>query len=481
MGVFELPKLSLRERTILGRVEWLIRLRWVAVAGLTLTVLVVEEILPVRFTTASIVVMLAVVALLAAYNLELQRRAGRIRRWAVRQPDEAYKATRKLAHFQIIADLVCLAIILNFSGGLINPLCMFMIFHVAIAGILLPRVEAFGVALLSSLLLIAMGVANAWWPAIRAPLEGFPLEGLDPPLTHNWFYIFAVCASMTCTFLLIAYFTSGVSEQLRLAYRDLAQANAALQQRDAAKTRLMRVLAHQLRSPLAAITSLIHVFGKSAQDRSGQAGEELLRRIVHRCSAMMETVDDLLRLTKIQQGLDVGQADKPVDVNEVIGETLKLYEAQAREKGLSWQVRLPQCPLLMHVSERDLHDLVSNLVSNAIKYTNAPGHVAVTGRVQDRMYHLEVADTGIGIPEEDQPFLFEEFFRAGNARESEAHSSGLGLNIVKAIVTQLQGQIDFDSRLNEGTRFRVSLPLEPPKPAGSTVEQLPADVPDQKE
>ncbi len=451
----KVEEILLREKTIVGRVEWLIRLRWLAVLGMVVTLLVVERILPVHFTSAAMWVMLAVVALIASYNLLLGWWLRGIRRLAIEHPEQAIGTARKLAIIQIVADLVCLTVILNYAGGLINPLRIFMVFHVAIAGIMLTRKEAFSIATLASLLLIIMSVVGALYRSIYSPLEGFPL---DQRLTGDWFYILSICGAMTFTFFFIAYFTSDISIQLQEAYRSLAGANRALQERDAAKSRFMRVLAHQLRTPLAAIISLIHVFGQSKHRQSFEKQQEPLERIHRRCYAMMDMVDDLLRLTKIQEGLDVKKVTKPTELTEVISETLKLYEAQSREKGLNWQVQLASTPVFMFASERDISDLVGNLVSNAIQYTQRPGKISITGTVSNDKYLLEIADSGMGIPEADQAHVFEEFFRAGNARKAEPNSSGLGLNIVSAMVKQLGGNIRFQSKQDQGTTFFVTLP-----------------------
>jgi len=451
----KVEEILLREKTIVGRVEWLIRLRWLAVLGLIVTLLVVERILPVHFTSVAMWVLVAVVGLIASYNLLLGGWLRGIRRLAMEHPEQAIRKARKLAMVQIVSDLVCLTVILNYAGGLINPLRIFMVFHVAIAGIMLTRKEAFSIATLASLLLIIMSVAGAVHPSICLRLEGFPL---DQRLTGDWFYILSICGAMTFAFFLIAYFTSDISIQLQEAYKSLAGANRALQERDAAKSRFMRVLAHQLRTPLAAIISLIHVFGQPKHRQSSEKQQEPLQRIHRRCYAMMDMVDDLLRLTKIQEGLDLKKVTKPTELTEVISETLKLYEAQSREKGLNWQVELASMPVFMFASERDISDLVGNLVSNAIQYTEPPGKISITSTVSNDNYLLKISDSGMGIPEAAQAHVFEEFFRADNARKAEANSSGLGLNIVRAMVKQLGGEIRFQSKENQGTTFLVTLP-----------------------
>jgi len=443
---------------MMDRVAWMIKLRWLAVAALAATCLLVDKVLPITLSSAARQRMLIVAAVIALYNLLLYRRARRICRSIEADPGRSLDKLRRLTHVQIVADLICLAILLNSAGGLINPLCLFMVFHVAIAGIILSRREAFCAALLASALVMIVGMVGALWPHHRAPVTGYPLE--PAALTENWFFILSVCFGLSCTFFLVAYFTSAVTEQLRTALDDLERANEDLQDQAAVRSRFLRTIAHQLRSPLAAIVALANAYRGSAQPESLPKGPgELVNRIERRCRTMMAMIDDLLTLTRIREELDTREETQRIDINETVSEVCAMFEAQAKEKGLEFNLNVPDTPAVINARLRDVTDLVQNLVSNAIKYTSS-GEVGVKGRVEPGRYILEITDTGIGIPEEDQPHVFEEFFRAGNAQDTLHESSGLGLNIAQAIVTRLAGTIDFTSNVGEATTFRVELPLE---------------------
>jgi len=445
----------LSKRTITGRVFWLIRLRWIAAAGLLSTALIARELTPVTF---DIWCVLAVSVAVAGYNALLQL-------WALmwlrnRPPEDAAPVAKHITHMQIAADLVCLVILLQCTGGMINPFVVFMVFHMAIAGIMLPRLEAFLQAGLASALLGCMAVWNVTMPAWRGRLEGFPLETVvgDLPLASYPLYAGSVWIVLSITFFLTVYFTSGITVQLKESYRALAEAYQELHRREATKSQFMRVMAHQLRSPLAAVVSLIHVL--DGQDSEDKTIREVHERIQARCASMMELVDDLLRLANIREGGDVSQETELLDFAEVVRATCEEFREQATEKSLDLRVCADGAAgAMIEAVPQDLRDLVGNLVSNAIKYTPARGMVRVEACVQDDRVLLRVADTGIGIPEAEQDKLFQEFFRASNAKKVAAHSSGLGLNICKSVVDRLGGNISFTSQEGKGTTFEVRLPI----------------------
>lgn len=447
---------------MVGRVAWLIRLRWLAVVAVALVSLLVDSIPHISLEHYARYSILAIIGLMGFYNFLLFRRIRRVKRKLQADPSQAIASARRLTHIQITADLFCLTIILHLAGGLINPLCVFMVFHIAIAGIILTRREAFLIALLASMLLTILGMAGALWPSIRVPIENYPLEivySVSTPSVEKWFYTFSVCFVLSCTFFLIAYFTSSVSKQLHIALSHLEDANTILQKQSEAKSRFLRKIAHQMRSPLAAIISLAHAYLSLAEQKSlPQELQDLLDRIERRCQGMMTLIDELLHLTRIQEGLYPQEETELVDVGKVIVDRCKMFEVQANEKGLKLIVKVDNVPAKVRARHRDIADIVENMVTNAIKYTER-GEIHVAGRSRAGIYVMEFKDTGIGIPQEDRMHIFDEFFRGSNAVTTEWHSTGLGLNIVLAIVTRLAGKIDFTTKIGEGTIFLVELPL----------------------
>jgi signal transduction histidine kinase len=139
----------------------------------------------------------------------------------------------------------------------------------------------------------------------------------------------------------------------------------------------------------------------------------------------------------------------------VVEETAGLLRSMADENKVSLSVRTEAVEV---TGDRDrLREVVTNLVSNAIRYNKEGGRVDVTLRAADGQAVLSVADTGIGIPEKDRPHIFERFYRVDKARSRELGGSGLGLSITKWIVEAHRGSIGFESREGQGTTFTVRL------------------------
>jgi signal transduction histidine kinase len=149
---------------------------------------------------------------------------------------------------------------------------------------------------------------------------------------------------------------------------------------------------------------------------------------------------------------------KEVALNETIAKVAELVQTGAEEKGLKFKVEIAEEPLVLVGIEDGLERVFMNLVSNAIKYTPAGGSVAVKAWGENDQIKVKVSDTGIGIPEEALPRIFDEFYRAKNAKAMEMEGTGLGLAIAKDVVEQHGGQISVESAVGEGSTFYVTLP-----------------------
>jgi signal transduction histidine kinase len=145
-----------------------------------------------------------------------------------------------------------------------------------------------------------------------------------------------------------------------------------------------------------------------------------------------------------------------VDLREIVREVLDRYQALARQKCLALVFEAPTSGLDLLCDPADLERLVVNLVSNAVKYTQH-GSVTITLSGDDDHVRLEVADTGIGIPQDALPHLFKEFYRASNAKAVEESGTGLGLSIVKLLVERYGGHITIASVEGQGTTFSVEM------------------------
>lgn len=455
MPWLRLQQALLPSRTISERVLWLVRLRWLAAIGVLSTGLGAYYLTPVRFHLDCV---FAITLVIIAYNIPLYYWIHR--RISDKAPEEAAPASRLGINLQIVADLACLTILIQCTGGFINPFLVFMVFHMAIAGIMLPRADAVFQAFVATALLGTMAVLDIYVPASRGLLLGYPLEVTlhGRTLAAQPLYVVTVWLALSVTFFLTVYFASGISRQLANTYRDLVVAYEELHNREAIKSQFMRVVAHEMRSPLAAVTSLLELL--DSEEPADTVSQQVHRRIKARCEAMMDMVDDLLRLAHVRAGGTLSGKPETLDVAEVVSSTCAEFNDEAAAGGIQLVVDVSGASGATIIAvRRDLRDLVANLVGNAVKYTPVGGEVRVTAARLDDQAQLLVSDTGIGIPAAEQERLFTEFFRASNARRVAAHSSGLGLSIVKSIVEKLSGQLHFHSEEGHGTTFEVRLPL----------------------
>ena len=224
------------------------------------------------------------------------------------------------------------------------------------------------------------------------------------------------------------------------------------------KTWFLQKAAHQLRSPFSAIYSLMKVLRKGYLGAVSEQQQDAILRCEKRLEMLGTMVNDLLKL-----GIKRQQADRAViqavDGAKVLRGIEKLYESSASEKGVSVAFDVDESVPELMAEEKLLDELFGNLISNAIKYTPSGGKVHVSlAREREHLVRFEVSDTGIGIPEEDIPRLFTEFFRAENAKAQVEEGTGLGLVIVKEILDFLGGSISVKSKVGEGTTLTCLLP-----------------------
>jgi signal transduction histidine kinase len=237
-----------------------------------------------------------------------------------------------------------------------------------------------------------------------------------------------------------------------------ARAYQALERADRSKSDFVQMVSHELRSPLSAVQSMLKVLEEGYVGSMTSKQRDLVQRSQRRVSALMAMVNDLLDLAagKMEQ---LRGEKKEVVLSEIITKIAELVQTSAEEKGLELKVEVIDEPLILVGIEDGLERVFMNLVSNAVKYTPAGGSVAVRAWAEDDQIKAEVADTGIGIPEEALPRIFDEFYRAKNAKAVEMEGTGLGLAIAQDVVRRHGGQISVESVVGEGSTFCVILPM----------------------
>ncbi|MCP3981940.1 MAG: FHA domain-containing protein [bacterium] len=222
------------------------------------------------------------------------------------------------------------------------------------------------------------------------------------------------------------------------------------------KAKMMQVMLHELKSPIAGARMLADTLRMQTLPPEKRA--HVQDRIVTRLDDMLEWIKDSLDLSKLKSGELLGESRR-LDIAQLTEEIVAEYREQAEAKGLTCSVETPPGPLFASMPEAGFRLVLSNLVSNAVKYT-PEGNVCVRVSESEGEAVVAVSDSGIGIPAADVPKMFAEFFRASNARASSIEGSGVGLASVKCIVEGVGGTLGLDSEEGRGSTFTVRLPME---------------------
>jgi signal transduction histidine kinase len=247
-------------------------------------------------------------------------------------------------------------------------------------------------------------------------------------------------------------------ERERAAAEALREQNARLMQLNEVKQSFVSMVSHELRTPLTSIVGYLEFL------REGEGGEltaeqtDYVSVIERNADRLQQLVDDILQLGRADEGR-IKLTIEPVDVGSLVRRAAESAGPIAERKGLMLTMDVaPEEPDLAG-DRRLLAQALDNLVSNAVKFTPAGGTVTIRARPAGEGVELAVQDSGVGIPADELPHLFERFFRASTA---VASGTGLGLSIARSIVDLHGGTISVDSTVGVGSAFRVRLPAAPP-------------------
>lgn len=239
-----------------------------------------------------------------------------------------------------------------------------------------------------------------------------------------------------------------------------AMAYQKLEQIDRAKSQFVLTVTHELRSPVATVQSLLRVIAGGYAGEVSEKQRELIARAERRAVFLQRLIDDLLDLAA-GKAEHLAESPHPVTINPLIDKVVNQLRPVAEEKVQELHVEVAPEALTTVATEEGLERILVNLLGNAIKYTPPRGTVGIALERVDEEARITIWDTGIGIPPEAQAHLFEEFFRAENAKAIEREGTGLGLSIVKSLVDRYGGRIGVASEVGKGTTFTIFLPLRP--------------------
>jgi len=245
---------------------------------------------------------------------------------------------------------------------------------------------------------------------------------------------------------------------------------------DRMKSDFISLASHQLRTPLSAIKTYTHMLLDGYMGDINDAQKKSLRTILGAANRMNELISTLLSVTRIESGT-VAITPKQVNLDRLLEEVNKEHALPAAEKNITLKMptRRQTSPIIIKTDSLILKEVVSNLVSNAIKYTPEGGTVTTSTKKRRDDIVISIKDTGVGIPKYSQDQIFTKFFRAHNVVRQETSGTGLGLYLVKGLLDSLGGTIWFESQEGKGTTFFITVPrstanLSPKTAAKATAE-----------
>ena len=243
--------------------------------------------------------------------------------------------------------------------------------------------------------------------------------------------------------------------------QELQSANERLQELDKLKSAFVSIVSHELRTPMTSVKGLVENMLDGITGSLTERQFFYLERVRHNMDRLTRMINDLLDLSRIEAGR-MELRSMPVSIADLANEVAETLSLVTREKSLSLQIHtLEHIPVIE--GDRDkLHQVLTNLISNAIKFTDQGGEIRVETRMRDKAnIQICVQDTGCGIPKNELKTVFERFYR-GQTAPVESRGAGLGLAITRSLVELHGGRIWVESTLGQGSRFFVVLPIHPP-------------------
>jgi signal transduction histidine kinase len=428
------------------RAWWLIRIRWVAAPGVAVVTFVATVVMGLPLPVVPLYVLAGLLAVLnLLYSFQL--------RSAVAGPPASVPgAVKRVANIQISLDLLVLGALLHFSGGVENPFFLYFVFHMIIASILLTRLDAFLQATLA--MTIFCGVALLEFTGI---LPHYTLTHFVGMTHHdNALYIFGVSFALGSTLFAAVYMTTSISQSLRERDARLEEMNDLLVRKDNIQSEYVYRVTHDIKGHLSAIRGcldpvLMGITGKLLPEQTN-----LISRASRRTETLLTFVRALLDLTRIRLVEEIEMEE--VLLEELIRSAVAYVQGRAARRSISVDVEVDDKLGSVPAARVYLEETVANLLANAVKYSHEGGRVVIRGTGDSDLVRLEISDEGIGIPPDELPRIFDEFYRASNARRVERDGTGLGLSMAKQVIERHGGKIEIVSTEGSGTTVTLLLP-----------------------
>ena len=419
--------------------EWLVILRWVALAAAALYVTLICTLLPDEYPLQPMILTTVVLGLV---NLMFR---GYL--WIF--PPKTLESEKSFVLTQIILDFFILTSLIHFSGGIESPFFFFYVFHIIITSTIFNEFKQPLVITLVAILLYTTMVVLEQLGLIKSYGN---IANSDELIT-----VIMTLAVFYVTLLTSAYLGFTLMKRHRKVKDLIFAQNYELEKTDKEKSQFFRFVSHELKSPIIATQSAINVVLDRDKKVLTPMAVDMLTRASNRSEQMLDIVKDLVDLSYDRPILD----HKPdlVIPCDYLNAFIDEQRPRMEEKHIELVIDICKEREKIKLDKFILEKIFSNLLSNAIRYTKEGGKVSVKTTIDEKYWSFYIQDTGIGISKDSLKKVFTEFYRAKNAKQFAAVGTGLGLSIVKKLVEQSGGKIELKSNVDEGTAVTVRFPL----------------------
>jgi signal transduction histidine kinase len=443
--VGKLPNIEASEYTDLNRViRWFIIMRWAACGGvfgaLLLGSLLFEYDLPYSALYSLNGALLLINLLFTLYFFVLKNRGL------------SRKETTAFFHTQVFCDFTILFFLVYFTGFLANPFIYYFVFHIMLSSYIFPSsvvivyVNALIALLILAVVLEALDVIPHY--ALSTTLEARYNELLLPRTV-------GLCTTLIFSAYLINSIKTRIEEKGRMVETELDRYKSL----DKVKSNFILQVTHELRGPIAAVSGYHEMIAKGITGNVNPQTKETIQKANRRTENLLNIIDEMIDYAYMTTDQETTYAKSSLGLKTIVENNIDLFSDQAMAKDMNF---VAVCPEELTVwANRDLLNIIlSNLITNAAKYSPRGSTVTISCRTAREHVHIYVKDEGIGIEARDMAKIFEEFYRSKEARKIERDGTGLGLPIVKRAVESLGGTLKVSSRAGAGTTVHIHLPKD---------------------
>jgi two-component system, sensor histidine kinase and response regulator len=257
--------------------------------------------------------------------------------------------------------------------------------------------------------------------------------------------------------------TQSLEQRVRERTQELQTANEKLRELDLLKSTFVSTVSHELRTPMTSIKGYVENMLDGLAGKLTDKQSYYLTRVKYNIERLTRMISELLDLSRIEAGM-IEMHRVSVSIPEVVADAVEGFQTIAREKSVSVRAYHKGTLPLIQADRDKLHQILSNLIQNAVKFTPSEGEVRVEAElIKGGFAQVSVVDTGCGIPPHELGKVFDKFYR-GDSVPPETRGTGLGLSITKSLVEMHGGQIWVESTPGQGSRFSFTLPIEPSSP-----------------